>query len=97
MDVLAQARGGEGALADQLDGAESDRPVGPASGEEVGRGPFGRPVGPEHVQQARGEHDVAVLASLALADADDHAGAVDVLEAEVGDLGEPQAGGIGGH
>jgi hypothetical protein len=28
---------------------------------------------------------------------EDHAGAVDVLDAEPGDLGEPQAAGVGGH
>ena len=32
-----------------------------------------------------------------MADADDHAGAVDVRDAQAGDLGDPQPGGIGGH
>src|SRR5438270_11976370 len=44
MNVLAQARGRQGTLADHLDGARADRPVGLASGEEVRPGPVLRPV-----------------------------------------------------
>ena len=75
----------------------ADRPVGLASGEEVRPGPVGLPVLAEDRQQPRREHHVAVLVPLALADVDDHAGAVDVLDAEPGDLGEPQPAGVGGH
>jgi len=32
-----------------------------------------------------------------VADVDDHAGAVDVGDAQAGDLGDPQPGGVGGH
>jgi hypothetical protein len=40
---------------------------------------------------------VAVPASLALADAEDHPLAVDVVDAQGDDFRDPQAGGIGGH
>ena len=55
------------------------------------------PIGAKDCQQPRREHDVTVLAALALADADDHALAVDVVDVQLGDLGDPQAGGISGH
>ena len=81
---LAHAAGGEG-------------PIGHGAREEEVARPGGLPVGAEDLQQPRGEHDVAVLLPLAAADADDHARAVDVLDAQAGDLGDPQPGGIGGH
>ena len=67
-----------------------------AGEEPVGRA-GGLPVFAEQGQQPRREHDVAVLAALALADAEDHALAVDVVDAEGDDLGDPQPGGVGGH
>ena len=74
------------------DGAARD-----VAGEEpVGR-PGGLPVLAEQGQQPRREHHVAVLAALALADADDHPLAVDVVDAQGDDLGDPQPGGVGGH
>ena len=60
-----------------------DRPVGVAAGEEAGLGASRLPVGAEERQQPGREHDVAVLVALALADVEDHALAVDVLDAEV--------------
>ena len=58
-----------------------------AGEEPVGR-PGDLPVFAEQGQQPRREHHVAVLAALALADADDHALAVDVVDAEGHDLGD---------
>ena len=72
------------------------RPGTVAGEEPVGR-PGGLPVLAEQGQQPRREHHVAVLAALALADAEDHALAVDVVDAQGDDLGDPQAGGVGGH
>ena len=85
MDVLAQSRSLQGTPADHLDGARADRPVGLAPREEVRLGPVLRPVRAGDGQESRREHHVAVLVSLALADVEDHAGAVDVLDAEPGD------------
>ena len=96
-DVLGQARGPHGRPADPLHGGMGDGPIGFPAGEQVGAGPDDLPVAAEEGQEARREHDLAILAALALADADDHAAAVDVLDAQRGDLGEPQAGGVGGH
>ena len=67
-----------------------------AGEEPVGR-PCDLPVFAEQGEQPRREHDVAVLAALGLSDADDHAFAVDVVDPEADDLGEPEAGGVGGH
>ena len=89
------AAGGRGAADLRTLPVVSDRSA--AAREEEVAGPDGLPVAAEDGQEPRREHDVAVLPALALADADDHAAAVDVLDAEAGDLGEPQPGGIGGH
>src|SRR5262245_61802374 len=78
MNLFAQARGLQRTLADHLNGAWADWPVGPASGKEVGLGPVGRPVPAEVHQEPRREHHVAVLVPLALADVDHLAGAVDI-------------------
>ena len=55
------------------------------------------PVFPEQGQQPGREHDVAILGPLGLTDADDHALAIDVVDAQGQDLGDPQSGGVGGH
>ena len=68
-----------------------------APGKRKSPWPDSLPVGAEDLQQPRGEHDVAILPALALADADDHALAVDVGGLQLGDFGDAQAGGIGGH
>ena len=60
-------------------------------------GDGGPPVVTEQDQQPGREHDVAILGSLGLTDADDHALAIDVVDAQAQDLGDPQAGGVGGH
>src|SRR5260370_42671844 len=53
------------------------------------------PPGPQQVEQVRREHDVAVLAALALLDADDHALAVDVRDLERDHFSRAQASAIG--
>ena len=55
------------------------------------------PVFPEQGQQPGREHDVAILGPLGLTDANDHALAIDVVDAQGQDLGDPQARGVGGH
>src|SRR6266699_1390510 len=53
------------------------------------------PIGAQDREQRRREHDVAVLATLALRDADHHPAAVEVVDLECRDLGHPQASTIG--
>eukprot|EP01137_Pigoraptor_chileana_P001308 Opistho-2@38752 len=53
------------------------------------------PPHPEQLKQLRREHGIAVLASLALLDADQHAGAVDIIDLEVRDLRHTQPRAIG--
>ncbi len=55
------------------------------------------PVGAEDLEQPRREHDVTILPSLAVANVDNHALAVDVGNLQLGDLGEAQAAGVGSH
>src|SRR3954453_23903177 len=50
---------------------------------------------PQQVEEVGREHREAVLAPLALLDPDQHAGAVDVCDFEVGDLGDAQAAAVG--
>ena len=54
------------------------------------------PVGSQDPEQLRQEHDIAVAATLALLDADNHPAAVDVADLEAGHLGGAQAGRIRG-
>ena len=61
-----------------------------AAGEQpVGR-PCQPPVAAQDAKQLRRQHDIAVLASLAVLDADHHPAAVDVGELEAGHLGRTQ-------
>ena len=53
-----------------------------AAGKEPVRRPGQPPVGPQDRQQLRRQHDVAVLAALALLDPDHHPAAVDVADLE---------------
>ena len=55
------------------------------------------PIGAQNNEELRRQHDVAVPTALALFDPDQHAGAVDVGEFQVHDLGDSEPGGIGGH
>src|SRR5262245_50760342 len=65
--------------------------------EEPVAGPVGPPVLAQDAEKRLREHHVAILAALALADADGHASAVDVGDLQADDLGEAQAGGVEGH
>jgi hypothetical protein len=73
-----------------------DRAAGAIAREEPPLGPSHAPPDAQQLQQLGREHHVAVLGALALADPDDHAAAVDVLDPQGGDLGDPQPGGVGG-
>ena len=53
------------------------------------------PVGAQDRQELRRQHHVALLAALAVLDADHHPAAVDIGDPEAGDLRDPQPGGIG--
>jgi hypothetical protein len=96
-DVLVEAGGLGGAGADVADGLLDEGTAGDVAGEEPFFGLSGFPILAEDGQEPGREHDVAVLATLALADADDHTFAVDVVDAEGGDLGDAESSGVGGH
>ena len=81
-----------------IHGLGGQRPTGNISREEPWSWPGshlwrrrGSPILPEQDQQTGREHDVAILGSLGLTDADDHALAVDVVGAQAQDLGDPEA------
>ena len=57
-------------------------------------GSHGAPILRQHLQQPGRQHDVAVLLSLALLDAQHHALAIDSLRLQAGRLRNTQAGGI---
>jgi len=63
-------------------------------GEEPMIGTVLAPVGPQELERSLGQGDVAVLASLAVSDADDHALAVDVFGAKMDGLRDAQAAGV---
>ena len=67
-----------------------------AAGEQPVRRPRQPPIAAQDAEQLRRQHDIAVLAALALLDANHHPAAVDVGELETGHLGRTQPGGIGG-
>ncbi|PWK75435.1 hypothetical protein C8K44_1031 [Aminobacter sp. AP02] len=54
------------------------------------------PPQPQQLQQLRREHGVAILAPLALLNADQHARAVDVVDLEMSDLGHTKTSAISG-
>ena len=92
MHVLAQARGRQGTLADHLDGARADRPVGLASGEEVTARAGSVAQYSRRTASSRGESITSrSLCPLPWRTWMTMRAAVDVLDAEPGDLGEPQA------
>ena len=55
------------------------------------------PVGAQHDEQLRRQHDVAVAAALALFDPDQHAAAIDIGEFQAYHFRHPEPGGIGRH
>ena len=65
--------------------------------EEPERRSVAFPVDAQQLEQLRREHHLAIFMTLALTDTDDLALAVDIRHPQVGELGNPQAGGIDGH
>src|ERR1019366_6322241 len=59
--------------------------------------PESAPVSAQRIEQLRAEHDIAVLAALALPDMDHHPLAVDVADLQVGRFCAACAGGIERH
>ena len=55
------------------------------------------PIGAQHDEQLRRQHDVPIPMSLALLDPDQHAVAVDIGDPQLHDFRDPQAGGVGRH
>ena len=102
-DVLVQPSGEARRLAGFIHGLGGQRLTGNISREEPWAGlvvlaaTASSPIVPEQDQQTGREHDVAILGSLGLTDADDHALAIDVVDAQAQDLGDPEARGVGGH
>ena len=66
-------------------------------GNSQGVAALPRPIRPQCGQQASREQGVAVLATLALIDANQPALTLDVRHLEMHHCTDPQAGGIGGH
>ena len=96
-DRLGQAGPAQGFPAGVVDGVAAEVAAPNAAREQpAARGPGAPPVVAEDLQQPRREHDVAVLAALALVDADDHAPAVDVGRSQADRLGDAQAGRVAG-
>ena len=86
-----------GLPADGQNGLAGDRAVWRVAREEPDRRSVALPVKPQHLKQLGREHHLAILAALALTDADDLPLAVDIRPSEVGELGDSQAGGVDGH
>ena len=68
----------------------------PAMGQHDTAPPALAPPQPQQLQQLRRQHGIAVLASLALLDPDQHPRAVDVIHLEGSHLRHPQPGAISG-
>ena len=99
--VWRDALGGAGLAAGLPAGPSGSVPAEVAAGDHAGEqplacGPHAPPVVAQSLQQARGEHDVAVLAALALLDADHHELAVDVGRAQADGLGDSKFGRVAG-
>ena len=95
-DVFAQTCSLAGAVAGSLDASRGNGAVRSGAGEEEIARPSSLPVGAENAQQPRGKHDIAILLPSPV-HVDDHTLAVDVGNAQAGDLGDAQARGVGGH
>src|SRR6185295_2786331 len=65
------------------------------AGKEPPAWPLHPPPLPQEIAQVGREHDIAVLAPLALLDPDQHARAVDIGHLEIDDLGDAQTAAIG--
>ena len=93
---------GEAGLAAGLSaGPFASVPADAAAGDHAGEQPLAcrpgvPPVVAQSLQQARGERDAAVLAALALRDADHHAPTVDVGRPQADGLGDAESGRVAG-
>ena len=93
---------GEAGLAAGLSaGPFGSVPADAAAGDHAGEQPLAcrpgvPPVVAQSLQQARGERDAAVLAALALRDADHHAPTVDVGRPQADGLGDAESGRVAG-
>src|SRR5712691_1346237 len=83
--------------ADCEDRLSGDRPLRYLAWEEPDRGSVALPVDPKQLEQLGREHHLAILTALALTDTDDLSLAVDICHPQVGELGNPQPGGIDNH
>ena len=89
MDVLVLKTGAFGGLLtgmpDDLGGDRMTRRVPSVAGKQPvgGLAPQSAPVDAQFLEQLRAEHDIAVLASLAAPDMDDHPLAVDIADLQV--------------
>jgi hypothetical protein len=92
-----EAGGALGPVVDPLNGGDVQRMVAVLTREQPRPRPVQRPIRPQLGEQTTREHAVAVLAALALTDADGHPVAVNVGELQVDDLADPQPRGVGGH
>ncbi len=95
MSACRAPRGGRGDMAGAVELAGAERLGRIAAGEQPAPRPGLPPPGAQQVQEIRREHDVAVLAALALLDPDQHARRVDVGDLEMDDLRGAQAAAIG--
>ena len=93
-DALVELGGLCGGVTGAVELARGDRLGGLLAGKEPAARPRHPPPLPQEVEQVGREHREAVLAPLALLDPDQHAGAVDVGDLEVGDLGDAQAAAV---
>src|SRR5205814_7884030 len=89
-DRLAQIRLACGYPAGRLQRRGADWPIPLTAGEQPGSRLSQSPVGPKDAQELGRQHDVAVLAALAVFDPNDHAAAVDVANLEGGHLADAQ-------
>ena len=96
-DRFAELRRRPRGAAGPLQHARVERPALILSRKQPMHRPCFPPVGAQHDEQLRRQHDVAVPPALTLVDPDQHATAVDVGELQPHHFGYPQPGGIGGH
>src|ERR1700720_2246168 len=94
-DALADLRHLSGGVTGAIELARGHRLGRIAARKQPALRPHRLPPDPQQIEQARREHDVTVLAALALLDADDHALAVDVGDLERDHLGGAQTGAVG--
>jgi hypothetical protein len=92
--LFAQAGRRAGRTASGVQYGGSERPVVVTAGKQPTLRPGEPPVAAQNPQQLRREHDVTVLAALALLDPDHHPLAVDVRDLQQNYLRHAQSGGI---